>query len=166
LDNLSGCWTAFNGSFVAKEHGTSVAKEISVKGGNMNIKYFPPMGTRSNEKISESQQDKASVENPKTGEMIASKDVFEQAIRGTVDQLLSKAKSQESQIKVEPEKLKPAADCEPMTRGFAQKKLELAANCITFRAEVAGSCIPMKKLEPVADCDPATHNSRTKRPEK
>jgi hypothetical protein len=109
-----------------------------MKGGNMNIKYFPPMGTRSNEKVSNSEQAKVTAENAKSGAIVVSKDVFEQAIRGTVDELLSKAKPQDSHTKVEPE------------------KLELVGNCITFRAEVAGSCIPMKKLEPVADCEPGT----------
>ena len=125
----------------------------------MNVKYFPPIGTRSSEKISDSEQSKVPAENAKSGQ-VSSKDTFEQAIRGTVDQLLSNPRLQGDYTKAEKEKLEPAADCEPMTRGFASKKLELAGNCITFRAEVAGSCIPMKKLEPVADCEPMTQKPK------
>ncbi len=129
----------------------------------MNIKGFPPIGTRPTEKTLDSQEANATAENAKDV-LTTPKDVFEKAKNNTIEQLVSKSKAQDlmglkakqlSTLKEKP--LEPAGDCDPATRGIAKKTLEPRAICDPMaRFELAGSCIPMKKLEPVADCEPGT----------
>lgn len=122
----------------------------------MDIKQFPPVGTRPTEKTLDSQEANQEANTPAAkakNVLAAPKDVFEQAKSSTIDQLLPKPKAQALKNK----QLESMGVCAQRGRdATAGKKLEVTANCITFRTEVAGSCIPMKKLEPVADCEPGT----------
>ncbi|MCI0619155.1 hypothetical protein L0244_39805, partial [bacterium] len=96
----------------------------------MNIKNFPPVGTRSLEKTVDSQEANSTTANAKNTK-IASKDVFDQARSSTIDQLIAKSnahdplKQEAQQLQDLKEKqLEPTGSCDPMTNGIAKKRLE------------------------------------------